>query len=573
MAKSSPEAPADPMAISEPTPIARWEWAVLGILLAGCATYWILHFHKFSIPGPDFYQYEQTGKELTALHLPSTYKRMPLFPVLMNLAGRLVRTEEPFMDAALALSMAFSLGLLAILFYLGRRLIGPAAIFPVVMLASITVFNNMALQPLLEPCMAFFIFLTFLLFHLRSRWQYAAAFCAAIARPEGCAVIPIIFVLNMVYEEDPFKRRLLKHVVFAGLASTGFLTWMVLSKIYSAGAGNPYLDQMQQQGWHIEWKAALRTISVPFGQWVRNPKSKTFWVCIVMVPLLTSVGLVTSFLKFRREALALLAFVVLYVGAHMSFGVDLARYSSWRRLAAKRNSWLPFPLVFVCALVGLYCSYSFVRKIAGDPGVRGVVVYAGFYFFLLGALLVYWLLEFRKPLIMGVLAGMGMIALASPFVGQGVLGHAKGTWRALYGKYTCYKAGQWLKHNLRPGQKAVVVTVTAIARAGPISKAQLIGFGHLKARNLEEFTREVEERGVSYVIYTYRRNRGDARDTYYHNLFKAYLMEPFKDGKDVAGFEHLETIPMPDRVRKPPVQVYRFTGSRTTPATKESPRS
>ncbi len=35
-------------------------------------------------------------------------------------------------------------------------------------------------------------------------------------------------------------------------------------------------------------------------------------------------------------------------------------------------------------------------------------------------------------------------------------------------------------------------------------------------------------------------------------------LDPFQSGEDVPGFEHLETLPLPDFMNKPPVQVYRF---------------
>ena len=167
-----------------PGPIERWEWALLGVLVFGCLVYWVAHFRPFVIPKMDFGTFELVAKSLWAGELPGSFKRMPLFPLAFGGLAQLLPGEWPHLYAALLLNIPLSLGILVLVFLLGRPLIGPAAFLPTIAIAMIGELHVMALQPLVDPALTFFVLLGLTLFVRESRWQYLAAGLAALCRYE-----------------------------------------------------------------------------------------------------------------------------------------------------------------------------------------------------------------------------------------------------------------------------------------------------------------------------------------------------------------------------------------------------
>ena len=101
-----------------------------------------------------------------------------------------------------------------------------------------------------------------------------------------------------------------------------------------------------------------------------------------------------------------------------------------------------------------------------------------------------------------------------------------------------------------------------------LSEEQFLRFGEMRAETLEELVPELCEKDVAYVVYWYRQGepkdpkaKNFARNLYFFRRYKVYLADPFQAGEDVPGFEHLETLPLPDFMNKPSVQVYRFLGN------------
>jgi len=582
-------------------PIARWEWVVLAILLSGCLAYWVFNYRQFSIPGSDFYEFVRTGKELTSCQAPDTYKRLPLYPVLLGLLGRVMPGDEPYIEAGLVANIVFSLGILVLLFVLTRRLVGWPAFVTIALVASLWLFHKYALQPLLEPCMGFFILLAMLLFCLRSRWQYPAVFCAALTRPEAVALVPVFFVLNLVYEEGPLRSRFLKGALASALASSGFVAWIVAAEINAGEGTHPYLAEMQERG--LAWGAPLAAVSAPFANWTERAKGIAFVGCAVLLAVVFITGLIVSMIRFRRESLALVGFTALYLTAHVAFGVDVRRYAyqtswivmlyfslggaailclPWRWLARHRAFRIRVVTAVLAGLLCLCLSGLVARELTDDPGVAGTAVYLGLYLLALAGLFVWCGGRFRGRPHLGLTFAILVTAGASPFIGSGILAHSNDTWETKYYKYSLVTAGRWLKENMKPGELAVVVIQSPVADAGNLDLEQLTAFEDFdlfspENYSLEAFTSEARRQGVTYVIYTYRELPGedddDAPDTYYYRKFREYLLNLFAEGRELPGYKLLATIPMPERVGEPPVHVYRLLYPASGPAMRKAPKS
>ncbi len=306
--QESPQVPSGPQESKAPS---RREWLFLASVCLLCLVYWCFHYHQFTIASPDSYSFVRTARQMWSGELPRSFKRMPLFPLLAGLLAKaLPAAEEPELEAGLILNVIFSVGILIFLYLLARRLVGWAAVIPLLFLATSKSMHEMAGQPLVEPIMGFTTLLSFWLFARKSKWAYLAAGLAALTRYECSALIAIFFVLDWIYD-----RKFWKPLLLSASASSGFLLWMFMSWLKSRSGGNPYVEQINEQGLSISLAFAWEVLDVSFERWV-SPA----W------GLAAFGGMWIAWKRCRRESAAMLAFAVLYTIAHMVFAVVRSRY-------------------------------------------------------------------------------------------------------------------------------------------------------------------------------------------------------------------------------------------------------
>jgi len=177
-----------PLALRAGRP-ARWEWIFVATLSAICLAYWIAHFHKFTIPSSDTPEFLNLARELWSFQAPSYYKRMPLFPLLIGLVAKVVFSEAPHLDAALALNVFFSAGTLVLLYLFARRMADWAAILPLMFFVASRLTHNMAGQALVEPIMSCAL-LGAAASRLKDRWRplYSRLVTAAALLAAGVSI-------------------------------------------------------------------------------------------------------------------------------------------------------------------------------------------------------------------------------------------------------------------------------------------------------------------------------------------------------------------------------------------------
>lgn len=303
--------------LDSPARIAPWEWGFVGVLCLAFLSFWVAHYHRFTLPNSDFLAIETTSKEIWSGQLPSGYKRMPMFPLLVGLLAQVIPAQRPHLEAALVLNIALSLGSIPLLFLFTRRLLGRGAIVTVVAYSTLWIFQEAALAPLVEPSLGFLILLSLVLWQGRSRWQYLALFAAAICRYEAVALIPICAGLNAAQD-----RRIGRHMLLAWLASTGFIVWMLLSVGQSAFV-NPYVEAMREMGWPIGLSFILRAFRESYGDLRATPVEN---VMLGIALLLSAIGAWACWRKSRRETIAVLSFFAVYMMIHVGYGIDRARF-------------------------------------------------------------------------------------------------------------------------------------------------------------------------------------------------------------------------------------------------------
>ena len=149
--------------------------------------------------------------------------------------------------------------------------------------------------------------------------------------------------------------------------------------------------------------------------------------------------------------------------------------------------------------------------------------------------------------------------------------HVRVTYRTYYDKYETFLGAKWLLENMEPGEKALVFGSNAFPE-GSATKEQLVKFGNLKAEDHDGLIDEAAARGIDYVVYWYRPGKPEdpddvnyQRNLYYYERYKVWLAEPFREGAPVTGFQHVRTIPVPEHLGRPDVQIYRYRGAESRP--------
>jgi hypothetical protein len=578
MASPVPEAPAGgqdpsrPAGNAPPSGPGRRERVLLLALLLGVVLYWGLQFHPFVLPNNDYDSFEGVARSLAALELPRSFQRMPVFPGLMGVLAPLVPSPHPYLYAALGLNLAFALGSLVLLFRLGARSFGHGALLPPLLLAGANQFHSMALQPLVEPSLTFFVLAAFVAFQARSPWQWAAAFAAGLSRYEAVVLIPVLFVANVASE-----RVLWRPLVLAALASAGFLAWTALGFVHGSG-GSYYLDLMQGMGFRAAPAFFERSFKEPFRGWYREP-GEGLWIFLLAVGIPLAYGVVAGVREFRREALALLSFFLLCVAVVVTFGINKARYvypSEWvplfffslgalrlgetlRRGLARAPRGLAVGLALAAAGSALFVARRWALRIAATPGAQPAWLDVALPAFLLGLLALLLLGDAWRAARPGRAAAFAsalvLLAVATPEVAGGIHAKRKELFKVMYDNWGSVVAAEWLEAHLGSAERAVVVSPGHVQHLTDLGE-RVSGYASLRAQDLAELRMEMRRHGIRYAVYTWRKTPKTPSDFYYHKRLRAFLNEAFRSGKPVEGFVHVATLPMPSNLKRDPVEIY-----------------
>jgi len=549
----------------------RWNGLLFGLLCLGTVVYWSVQYHPFVLPNNDYYSFERVAKSLGSGELPRSFQRAPILPLLMAGLSRAMPEPHPELHAALVLNMAFSIGLLVLLFRLASRLLGAGALLVPVLFATTAQFHAMALQPLVEPSLGFFCVLTLLLFQARSPWQYAAAAAAALSRYEAATLIPVLFLLN--WRDD---RRLWRHAALAALASIPMLGWAALGAVRGSGAGF-YLELMKGMGWANAPGFLVLCYREAFAGWfVDGGALNAPFLVFAGVP--TLVGIAVGLREFRREAIAMLGFLGLSAAVIVLFGIQKPRYvypSLWvvpfffatgalcllevgfRRLAPRLASraWLTSVLLGAAAALWLLALGPWLRYMGELPQIGPFAADLAFLALAFGVVLArLWGIRRQRIWWAGCVL---LMVLVTPVVAGGIASKQLGLFQIHYANYSSFLLAPWLEEHLGPGDRVVLLHPTHIRYLTTLGRRRFEKFSRMRADDAAELAVEMREKGLTHVAYTYRHQPTNPSASFYYRRKKTQLAEEFRGGGEVAGFEHLATLPLPEILDRAAVQVYR----------------
>jgi len=194
------------------------------------------------------------------------------------------------------------------------------------------------------------------------------------------------------------------------------------------------------------------------------------------------------------------------------------------------------------------------------------------YGLLLGATLAvvacWTILACRRSPAAAVLTCAVLLAVVAPTAASGLSVQERKSWGVYYQHIDHYLMAKWLSENMKPGERALVLSTSVVRFSRHFEPGAIMEYHELRARTEPELEKEVQELGMTYIAYAYRKPAewwgGPGRPRY--EIERTDLLSLFKDGKNHAHFRHVATLELPPRLKRPPVQIYRFVPSNGPPA-------
>jgi hypothetical protein len=540
----SPRNPSEAAVVSIPSDAVRDKrilWAIMFVLLAFGIFKAIVLWGAYPIPNPDFPGFIASGKSLLGLHPPESFKRAPAVGIMQVALSRVLPVANPELSAGWLLNAILSVVNGVLLFLIGRRFIGNLS----ALVAVVAMLNPWVLiaqvDPVAETTMLFFIFLSFWLMILQSRWVYLAAAIASMVRYECAALIAIAVVMDLLHCTT--KQQRWRAIGLFIAASVPFLLWMLGTwwtwnptashylKHYGHGSCiGDYLSYLGQSAFlsMFQWPPA---VAASFHPQQNAPSAQTLeqsvQILSVVILALAGIGLAASLVTavFRRNApvLALWAFVFLYLPVHLFRAETHHRYTvpiaglllllccvGWMdllklyaRISVPR--WMPVVLAVIVAaiaVVWLGMLLAILPAIAKLYLKGRWLPYAG-----LAAIGAVWILEWFRSGRKGAVENLAACCLAAvavvsvQFPAVGVIGN--GT------RVEFKRLADWYLANAKPGECLADRYAGTLRLIAPSRGDDFVNMARqLQSKTLEEFYGKCYNLNVRYVAWSPRGSAG-----------------------------------------------------------------
>jgi hypothetical protein len=498
--------------------------------------------------------------------LPTDYKRVPLVGILQVLLGHITGGAYPdFHGGWLLNSIAHSLT--AVLLWLaGRKVIGRAAVW----FAIIAIINPWGLQLLTEAIaettLLFFIWATFYLIFIRSKWAYLFASLTTMVRYEGAALILCAFVMDMIDSKD--KKQRIVAFVYAIMASIPLVLWMLGTVLRWQFAGpthylNIFIEVYTSQpaesveettgfASHVKllWVVGFCHLFVlPWN--ICN----VFWMDAIKILVLASFlfGSVYGLYKRQWKILVLLLFFLPYFWIHVKYPYFVDRYyatifaivmliciyglcSFWKLVKDK----LPERAIIIFQVIALItaCIWAFLifadilkmTKVSkASASLPYIAILVTFIAFIAGRFTCKrkWLTDFV------VLAFMIQMIVSNQFGIYLAVGNGE---RDIEFKYLL----DWYKDNAKIGEKLATTVPSILQIMAPQYKDCFIHTNSFDASNPIDFSIECYKRNITYVAWDSRIGLipGDP----YYKYWKVANILPLAVGEDVGPYQFITRL-------------------------------
>jgi hypothetical protein len=531
----------------------------------------VIYWGHQVVPHFDFECFAWQGWQLLSFKLPTDYKRVPLVGILQVLLGYIAGGEYPdFHGGWLLNSIAHPLT--AVLLWLaGRKVIGRAAVW----FAIIAIINPRGLwlltESIAETTLLFFIWATFYLIFVRSKWAYLSASLTTMVRYEGAALILCAFVMDMIDSKD--KRQRIAAFVYAALASVPLALWMLGTVLNWQTLGSTHylnlfkdastlqptegLEKITGFAGHAKllWEVGFYYLFIPFTKTENSLATAIFDANKILVLASFLFGSVYGLYKRQWKILVLLMFLVPYFCVHAKYPYPMPRYyativavvmlicvyglcSFWKLIKDK----LPERLIAISKIIVLTAALAWVFMLFGELSKVGVtemsrasvslpyIAILVVFIALIAGHFAYkkkWLTDFVILALMALMIASNQCGVIS-IVGNGD--------RDIEFKYLL----DWYKDNAKKGEKLVTTVPSILQIMAPQYKDCFIHTGAFDANNPNDFVAECYKRNIIYVAWDSRLGLAPA-DPYY-KYYKVANIAPLEAGKDIGPYQFIAQL-------------------------------
>ncbi len=522
------------------------------------------------MPHFDFECFAGLGRQVLSFKLPTDYKRVPLVGILQVLLGHIAGGAYPDFHGGWLLNSIVHPLTAVLLWLAGRKVIGRAAVW----FAIVAIINPWGLrlltEAIAETTLLFFIWATFYLIFIRSKWAYLLASLTTMVRYEGAALILGAFVMDMIDSKD--KKQRIIAFVYAALASVPIALWMlgtVMSwqtagathylKIFTEGYSSQFAEGVEARTGFAKhvlmlWQVGFYPLFMP--PWMGETFIRIYSILIQIFTLISFLfGSVYGLYKRQWKILVLLIFLLPYFWVHAKYPYPMERYHA-----------TIFAIVMLICIYGLYSFWTLINSKARLP--KGAVIIAQLAVLITAII---WALELwgyltkiasvskasvSLPYIAILVIGMAFAAegfaykgnlltkfvvlilmilmiVSNQFVVAGVVGNGE---RDVEFKYLV----DWYRENAQKGEKLVTTAPSILQIMAPQYKECFIHTSTFDVNSPTEFVYECYKRNISYVAWDSR--MGLATTNHYYKYWKMSNIAPLEAGEDIGPYQFITQL-------------------------------
>ncbi len=537
---------------------------VLFLLFAFGLYHSINYWGHQPVPHFDFHCFHTTSRPLLSFQPPTDYKRTPLVGLMHIWLGKITGGAYPELQGGWLLNSISHTLTVVFLWLAGRHIIGRHAIW----FAIIAIINPFGLQLLTEAIaetpMLFFIWLTFYLIFIRSRWAYLAASLATMVRYECAAMIFGMFIMDMI--EGNKKQRIMAFV-YSAAASVPLGLWLLGTFLQGNTGGTHYLhifskDYITQftggadqstgflKNAKVLWEAGFISL-IPVSLKASEVFSKSLMIFSqVFVAAAFFFGSIYGLIKKQWKILVMLIFFVPYFIVHAKYPYPIHRYYAtvfgivmligiygvvgfWslvRRFLPRLAVLCVQTLLLITCLIWTLTLWGYLPRIATMSMASVWLPYVSI--LVIAIAFAAGLYICRKNIFtrIVVLSLMLLMIISNQFTIAVVLGNGD---RDIEFKYLT----DWYCQNAKPNEKLVTTVPIILTIMAPQYKDNFIHTNTFDANSPEEFVRQCYERGITYVAWDSR--MGLTPGNVYYKSWKMENIAPLAVGRDIGPYQFI----------------------------------
>jgi len=533
-----------------------FEALIITVFLAFGMYHCLLYFGHKIVPNSDFSGFVRVGEELLSFKLPSSYKRAPALGLLQAGLSHFVGGQHPQLTAGWLLNAILHPLNIVLLWLVGKRIVGRAAFWMVIVIVINPWLIQMLTQPIAETTLLFFVLLTFYFMFRRSRWCYLFAAIASVVRYEGAALIMAAFLMDMIESRDNEQRK--KSFILVAIASAPLMLWLIGTAINFGNEGSThYLKELGVKGAFCDtlliyirriWDVGFYPLFTPSPVGAQDSKEIVFNLSKIFTAVSIVFGVAYGLWKRRWDILALLLFFVPYILVHVIHSYTFPRFMtpvSWITLVlclyGLQNGWLLINKAFkppkavvsglqiillVVALGWLVMLVPYLSKLAqisprsaSMPDAAMVVVVL----FFIGQRFIHKMRFFWRDC--GISALVCLMIISNQFLLVRLIGNGQGDLEFKH-------LADWYTVNSKSGEKLATTMPGIVKIFAPAHTKDIVNMDCSKAESAEEYIQQCYQRDITYVAWDSR--VGSNRGSRYYKLWKmeniAMLEKPQSTG-------------------------------------------